>query len=143
MGVTAGIFLASILQNEMRYLVYIRYLWSVLARSQQQRNVYWPGIKPCLISMIARLSNVVFIHIQQTEHLSRRYTHSVYMHVSLSGAMIPRSYAGRSYELHLFLAHARPNGSPKSSINRAIYGKYILILPRARQNPARCKSGPP
>jgi hypothetical protein len=29
MGVTAGIFLASILLKEMRYLVYIRYLWSV------------------------------------------------------------------------------------------------------------------
>ena len=28
MGVTAGIFLASILLKEMRYLVYIRYLWS-------------------------------------------------------------------------------------------------------------------
>jgi hypothetical protein len=27
MGVTAGIFLASILLREMRYLVYIRYLW--------------------------------------------------------------------------------------------------------------------
>jgi hypothetical protein len=27
MGVTAGIFLASILLNEMCYLVYIRYLW--------------------------------------------------------------------------------------------------------------------
>jgi hypothetical protein len=29
MGVTAGIFLASILLKEMRYLVYIRYLWSI------------------------------------------------------------------------------------------------------------------
>ena len=28
MGTTAGIFLASILLKEMRYLVYIRYLWS-------------------------------------------------------------------------------------------------------------------
>jgi hypothetical protein len=28
MGVTAGIFLASILLKEMRYLVYIRYLWA-------------------------------------------------------------------------------------------------------------------
>jgi hypothetical protein len=27
-GLTAGIFLASILLKEMRYLVYIRYLWS-------------------------------------------------------------------------------------------------------------------
>ena len=27
MGVTAGIFLASILLKEMRYLVYTRYLW--------------------------------------------------------------------------------------------------------------------
>jgi hypothetical protein len=27
-GVTAGIFLASILLKEMRYLVYIKYLWS-------------------------------------------------------------------------------------------------------------------
>ena len=27
MGLTAGIFLASILLKEMRYLVYIRYLW--------------------------------------------------------------------------------------------------------------------
>jgi hypothetical protein len=27
MGVTTGIFLASILLKEMRYLVYIRYLW--------------------------------------------------------------------------------------------------------------------
>jgi hypothetical protein len=27
MGVTAGIFLASILLKEMHYLVYIRYLW--------------------------------------------------------------------------------------------------------------------
>ena len=27
MGVTAGIFLTSILLKEMRYLVYIRYLW--------------------------------------------------------------------------------------------------------------------
>jgi hypothetical protein len=30
MGVTAGIFLASILLKEMRYLVYIRYLWLLL-----------------------------------------------------------------------------------------------------------------
>jgi hypothetical protein len=30
MGVTAGIFLASILLKEMRYLVYIRYLWFVV-----------------------------------------------------------------------------------------------------------------
>jgi hypothetical protein len=29
MGVTAGIFLASILLKEMRYLVYIRYLWGL------------------------------------------------------------------------------------------------------------------
>jgi hypothetical protein len=29
MGVTAGIFLTSILLKEMRYLVYIRYLWSI------------------------------------------------------------------------------------------------------------------
>jgi hypothetical protein len=29
MGVTAGISLASILLKEMRYLVYIRYLWSI------------------------------------------------------------------------------------------------------------------
>jgi hypothetical protein len=29
MGVTAGIFLASILLKEMRYLVYIRYLWNL------------------------------------------------------------------------------------------------------------------
>jgi hypothetical protein len=29
MGVIAGLFLASILLKEMRYLVYIRYLWSV------------------------------------------------------------------------------------------------------------------
>jgi hypothetical protein len=28
MGVTAGIFLASIVLKEMRYLVYIRYLWT-------------------------------------------------------------------------------------------------------------------
>jgi hypothetical protein len=27
MGVTAGIFLASVLLKEMRYLVFIRYLW--------------------------------------------------------------------------------------------------------------------
>jgi hypothetical protein len=31
MGVTAGIFLASILQIEVRYLVYIRYLWFEVA----------------------------------------------------------------------------------------------------------------
>jgi hypothetical protein len=31
MGVTAGIFLASILLKEMRYLVYIRYLWENFA----------------------------------------------------------------------------------------------------------------
>jgi hypothetical protein len=30
MGVTAGIFLASILLKEMRFLVYIRYLWFLL-----------------------------------------------------------------------------------------------------------------
>jgi predicted membrane channel-forming protein YqfA (hemolysin III family) len=30
MGVTAGIFLASILLKEMRYLVYIIYLWFVV-----------------------------------------------------------------------------------------------------------------
>ena len=30
MGITAGIFLASILLKEMRYLVYIRYLWHML-----------------------------------------------------------------------------------------------------------------
>jgi hypothetical protein len=28
MGVTAGIFLASIVLKEMRYLVYVRYLWT-------------------------------------------------------------------------------------------------------------------
>jgi hypothetical protein len=40
MEVTAGIFLASILLNEMRYLVYIRYLWSVLL------NFNEPILKP-------------------------------------------------------------------------------------------------
>jgi hypothetical protein len=34
MGVTAGIFLASILLNEMRYLVYIRYIWSNQSKHQ-------------------------------------------------------------------------------------------------------------
>jgi hypothetical protein len=34
MGVTAGIFLASILLKEMCYLVYIRYLWSEVAISK-------------------------------------------------------------------------------------------------------------
>ena len=39
MGVTAGIFLASILLKEMRYLVYIRYLWSKLkVASDVRRN---------------------------------------------------------------------------------------------------------
>jgi uncharacterized membrane protein (GlpM family) len=32
MGVTAGIFLASILLREMRYLVYLRYLWYTTTR---------------------------------------------------------------------------------------------------------------
>ena len=34
MEVTAGIFLASILLKEMRYLVYIRYLWAESTRSE-------------------------------------------------------------------------------------------------------------
>ena len=41
MGVTAGIFLASILLKEMRYLVYIRYLWYVgglLSLAVQPKN---------------------------------------------------------------------------------------------------------
>jgi hypothetical protein len=39
MGVTAGIFLASILLKEMRFLVYIRYLWSKLkVASDVRRN---------------------------------------------------------------------------------------------------------
>jgi hypothetical protein len=33
MGVTAGIFLASILLKEMHYLVYIRYLWDEVLKS--------------------------------------------------------------------------------------------------------------
>jgi hypothetical protein len=35
MGVTTGIFLASILLKEMRYLVYIRYLWLRGARRKE------------------------------------------------------------------------------------------------------------
>jgi hypothetical protein len=34
MGVTAGIFLASVLLKEMRYLVYIRYLWPTRMHKQ-------------------------------------------------------------------------------------------------------------
>ena len=34
MEVTAGIFLASILLKEMRYLVYVRYLWSDLSETE-------------------------------------------------------------------------------------------------------------
>jgi hypothetical protein len=36
MGVTAGIFLASILLKEMRYLVCIRYLWYNLAEKYKE-----------------------------------------------------------------------------------------------------------
>ena len=39
MGVTAGIFLASILQKEMRYLVYIRYLCSQRTLSELRRRI--------------------------------------------------------------------------------------------------------
>jgi hypothetical protein len=46
MGVTAGIFLASILLKEMRYLVYIRYLWikftSITCEECFQRRLF-PG----------------------------------------------------------------------------------------------------
>jgi hypothetical protein len=38
MGVTAGIFLASILLKEMRYLVYIRYLWERVSKRSAQFN---------------------------------------------------------------------------------------------------------
>jgi hypothetical protein len=41
MGVTAGIFLASILIKGMRYLVYIRYLWSYLSAI----NLLQPKVK--------------------------------------------------------------------------------------------------
>jgi hypothetical protein len=45
MGVTAGIFLASILLKEMRYLVYIRYLWSITTFDayavEYYRHNYW------------------------------------------------------------------------------------------------------
>jgi hypothetical protein len=36
MGVTSGIFFASILLKEMRYLVYIRYLWPKKAKKVQK-----------------------------------------------------------------------------------------------------------
>jgi hypothetical protein len=39
MGVTAGIFLASILLKEMRYLVYIRYLWIQSVRKKLEKMV--------------------------------------------------------------------------------------------------------
>jgi hypothetical protein len=40
MGVTAGIFLASILLKEMRYLVYIRYLWFGIVRLGIYAKIY-------------------------------------------------------------------------------------------------------
>jgi hypothetical protein len=44
MGVTAGIFLASILLKEMRYLVYIRYLCPDLLESQAAHSLNGPYI---------------------------------------------------------------------------------------------------
>jgi hypothetical protein len=43
-GVTAGIFLSSILIKEMRYLVYIRYLWKQLV-SAIKANVSRYGLR--------------------------------------------------------------------------------------------------
>jgi hypothetical protein len=40
MGVTAGIFLASILLKEMRYLVYIRYLWWTQTNYATSGNIF-------------------------------------------------------------------------------------------------------
>jgi hypothetical protein len=40
MGVTAGIFLASILLKEMRYLVYVRYLWGGLVKKGVGHEVF-------------------------------------------------------------------------------------------------------
>jgi hypothetical protein len=50
MGVTAEIFLASILLKEMRYLVYIRYLWCGVVVSGHHR---------CLSSWGAQVQSLV------------------------------------------------------------------------------------
>ena len=42
-GVTAGIFLASILLKEMRYLVYIRYLWQKYTNRNSELDLN-PGL---------------------------------------------------------------------------------------------------
>ena len=42
MRVTAGIFLASILLKDMRYLVYIRYLWFI---QEIVRDVLWQSLR--------------------------------------------------------------------------------------------------
>ena len=49
MGVTAGIFLASILLKEMRYLVYIRYLWEGLPQPPPPPFVGFPGLIDTII----------------------------------------------------------------------------------------------
>jgi hypothetical protein len=54
MGVTAGIFLASILLKEMRYLVYIRYLWGKLPQEMYIINITeysFANVELCMLAV--------------------------------------------------------------------------------------------
>jgi hypothetical protein len=63
MGVTAGIFLASILLKEMRYLVYIRYLWVL-----QTRNGHYYVLLPCeLTKNLIKTENGVTTSVRNTK----------------------------------------------------------------------------
>jgi hypothetical protein len=62
MGVTAGIFLASILLKEMRYLVYIRYLW----RSDVSKAIHREFVFALLTACFEAISPIDFDFATQT-----------------------------------------------------------------------------
>jgi hypothetical protein len=61
-GITAGIFLASILLNEMRYLVYIRYIWGrqgcIFSESEGRCPQHFLGGIPVLADILLLLMDM-------------------------------------------------------------------------------------
>jgi hypothetical protein len=90
MGVTAGIFLASILLKEMRYLVYIRYLWLIYRYRIRLRH--W-----IILIKSNRLINMLDNSIGSLSQLKGRFTiHNFWLKLWRATCLQLELY----YELH-------------------------------------------